>query len=325
MKNNISFSRKTFLKIISVLVAIIAWFFITYTENPQIDYVVGGIDVSFAQENVLSEKGLMIVNKSNLPKASVEIRGKRGDIIGVMDNIGASVDVSKINEAGTYKLKTSFDIPSNAVYILERRTINIEVEIEKIEDKTVDVYVFQKKKHTNKDILVKSEPEITQIKIKGAKDDLEKINHAAVYVDTAELSEKRSEDAKIVYEDIEGQEVGLKNQIITEAQTTVVNSEPLPKKILPVAIVIPDKTTQKYDVGILFQKFLEIEVGVSSDAGERADILTVSPDGLDLIEGKNKYLLPLDRKAGIFIPYENRKMEFEIEIIPKTQTLEEDE
>ena len=55
--------NKLLLKIFSALIAIVLWFAVTYTEDPSINQHLNRLDTVFYHEDVLSRRGLMIVNK----------------------------------------------------------------------------------------------------------------------------------------------------------------------------------------------------------------------------------------------------------------------
>ena len=238
MKIDNSGMRRMILKIISVFISIVLWLFITYTEDSQMDVTVNSIDVQLTGESYLNEQGFMVVNKSSIPTAAVTVRGKRGDIISVMDSIGAYVDVSGITNEGSYKLRPSFDIPSNAVYISQRKTLNVEVDIEKIENKTVDVRVVQKNSDMNKSYMVESIPTKETVVIRGAHDDIASIDHAAVYIDAAEISQDESVTGTLIYENSENSEVICINELFTEANEMTVLNKVYEKYEIPVNIVI---------------------------------------------------------------------------------------
>jgi len=321
MKIDNSGMRRMILKIISVFISIVLWLFITYTEDSQMDVTVNSIDVQLTGESYLNEQGFMVVNKSSIPTAAVTVRGKRGDIISVMDSIGAYVDVSGITNEGSYKLRPSFDIPSNAVYISQRKTLNVEVDIEKIENKTVDVRVVQKNSDMNKSYMVESIPTKETVVIRGAHDDIASIDHAAVYIDAAEISQDESVTGTLIYENSEKSEVICINELFTEANEMTVLNKVYEKHEIPVNIVISSEVNKKYSAEVLEQSANTVQVGIKNDEGRKIGSVTNLPFEGELEVGTKDYEFILDVPDGLYIPEDKRTITVKLEVFERTEKL----
>ena len=321
MKIDNSGMRRMILKIISVFISIVLWLFITYTEDSQMDVTVNSIDVQLTGESYLNEQGFMVVNKSSIPTAAVTVRGKRGDIISVMDSIGAYVDVSGITNEGSYKLRPSFDIPSNAVYISQRKTLNVEVDIEKIENKTVDVKVVQKNSDMNKSYMVESIPTKETVVIRGAHDDIASIDHAAVYIDAAEISQDESVTGTLIYENSENSEVICINELFTEANEMTVLNKVYEKYEIPVNIVISSEVNKKYSAEVLEQSANTVQVGIKNDEGRKIGYVTNLPFEGELEVGTKDYEFILDVPDGLYIPEDKRIITVRLEVFERTEKL----
>ena len=321
MKIDNSGMRRMILKIISVFISIVLWLFITYTEDSQMDVTVNSIDVQLTGESYLNEQGFMVVNKSSIPTAAVTVRGKRGDIISVMDSIGAYVDVSGITNEGSYKLRPSFDIPSNAVYISQRKTLNVEVDIEKIENKTVDVRVVQKNSDMNKSYMVESIPTKETVVIRGAHDDIASIDHASVYIDAAEISQDESVTGTLIYENSENSEVICINELFTEANEMTVLNKVYEKYEIPVNIVISSEVNKKYSAEVLEQSANTVQVGIKNDEGRKISSVTNLPFEGELEVGTKDYEFILDVPDGLYIPEDKRIITVRLEVFERTEKL----
>lgn len=321
MKIDNSGMRRMILKIISVFISIVLWLFITYTEDSQMDVTVNSIDVQLTGESYLNEQGFMVVNKSSIPTAAVTVRGKRGDIISVMDSIGAYVDVSGITNEGSYKLRPSFDIPSNAVYISQRKTLNVEVDIEKIENKTVDVKVVQKNSDMNKSYMVESIPTKETVVIRGAHDDIASIDHASVYIDAAKISQDESVTGTLIYENSENSEVICINELFTEANEMTVLNKVYEKHEIPVNIVISSEVNKKYSAEVLEQSADTVQVGIKNDEGRKIGSVTNLPFEGELEVGTKDYEFILDVPDGLYIPEDKRIITVRLEVFERTEKL----
>ena len=95
-------SRKTKIKymILAIVLAIASWFVVMYTANPDITKTFTGIKIELTGGDVLRDSGYIITDEEDLPKLSVKLRGKRGDLMKAIDNIRIYADVSGISDFG---------------------------------------------------------------------------------------------------------------------------------------------------------------------------------------------------------------------------------
>lgn len=317
MKNKPN-QQKLFQKIVSVFAALVLWLFVTYTEDALMDINVNSLAVNMVGEQKLLSKGLMLVNKNSVEKASVKIRGRRGDLISVMDSVRASVDLSGIESAGHYDLTPVFDIPSSTVYVSKRNTLSVGVEIEKIVDKTVGVLVVQENAEKNKNYVVETIPELDKIKIRGAKEDISKIGRATLYVDVSSAVDDEEVFITPVFEDINGKEIDLVNDIYCDNSEIGVVNNLYPKKSVDVGIDFPYELSEQYSVELVGQSFDKVDVGIISDSGESINNIKADfRNSLKITQGKQKYELELNEYDGIYIPEKYRSIEVEVNITEK--------
>ena len=310
--------RKLVIKIISFFIAVVLWIFISYTEGSLMDVTLNSVDIQLWAEQTLIDKGLMVVDKDLIPEASVKLRGKRGDLINVMDSISASVDLSGIDSDGTYRLRPSFDIPSNAVYISKRNTLSVDIKIEEIDKKMVDVLVVQKNADKNKQYIIESVPEIGQIEVKGRGEELENIKNAVLYVDVSSVTQKETVMVEPVFEDEKGQKISFKNDIMTDFKKISVTNNAYDKKTVMVKINIPQNGNR---IEIVNLKKDEINVGIMDESKKNiTQILNVN-NAINLRPGKQNYLFEMDIPEGIYVKEEDKFIEAEIEVYERTENL----
>lgn len=317
MKNNKS-GQKLFIKIFSVFAAIVMWFFISYNENNSMDVKVKSIELQYAGEEELLSKGLMLADKSLAPTVSAKIRGKRSDLIPVLNSVSATVDVSKIEEAGSYKLTPSFDVPSDAVYVSKAITHSVDVKVVRTTEKTVEVGVVLKNADKNKAHIIKSVPEIEKMKIRGERNDIDGIERAVLYVDAATIVENGDISVSPIYETSDGKEVVAENDIYADLLRIRVKNTVYFRKTANIRVELPQTENDKYFVSLVGQSVEKIEVGVEN-ADETPPELTVALDDIsELQTGKHKYTLEINAPDGVYILESSRYAEVEIDVEENT-------
>lgn len=315
MKNN----QKLIFKIISVFAAIVLWMIVTYTEDTLIDISVNSIEIQYKGEQALLSKGLMVTNKSETPKASVKIRGRRGDLIAVMDSVRASVDLSSIESSGTYDLTPTFDIPSSAVYVSKRNTLSVPVNVSKITEKTVEVVAVQENEDKNKAYVVELKPSVKQMNIRGDINDLTKISKAVLYIDVSSLVEDGSVKIVPVYETVDREKVPLKNEIFTDFSGIEVKYNVYDRKSVDIVVNIPRELKEKNNISLVNQSIKKIDVGIVNEKGNDVSYLTVDFKHIGVISPEiNKYKLDLLIPDGVYLPEDKRQIEVELEVLPET-------
>ena len=320
MKKINDVKRKRILKAISAFAAVIIWIFVTQTENPTMDYTVKKIDIGIRNENYLDNKGLVITNKEEIGEASVVIRGRRRDLINVLDSIEASVDVSEIQEPGEYRIKTEYDIPNNTIDIAKRKTNTVLIKVSAIEEKEIDVKVIQTGKTDNTSYIVESVLDTEKIIIKGADEDIKNIDHASVYVDISEMKEENEGIYNIVCENSEGETVKVPNEVIIEQNTVGVKNNVYEKIVLDVNVVIPDKLNG-YEVNILTTNRENVAVGLKSAELRELSGLSAILKVDEIVTGTGNYKAEIDVPDGIYLDPKTKEVELSVEIIEKAEKI----
>lgn len=96
---------------LSVLISISLWVYVTSLDGNEEAKTIRNIPISFVGEDVLAERGLMIVG--NIPTATVEVRAKPAVLFKLTDSsLRLTVNVSQITEAAEYTLAYTAALPS---------------------------------------------------------------------------------------------------------------------------------------------------------------------------------------------------------------------
>ena len=100
-------NNKTFLRIFSLVAAVLLWMYVMGEVDPTKTSVVSNITVSFMNSDVLAEEGLAPIENENM-QISAKIKGKRSLVNDVKRNgMSAYVDVSSCKEGkNTVEVKT---------------------------------------------------------------------------------------------------------------------------------------------------------------------------------------------------------------------------
>lgn len=140
MKNILYNDR--WLRIISVLIAIVIWLYIVVFIDPVVEFNTGELPVQFVGTEVLEERGLGIVSES-VTSIDVKIRGSRKRIgRNAMKNVIAKADVSGIKEEGTITVPIDVIIPFENSGISSQSYYSVDVKAEKLTDNTLKIDIY---------------------------------------------------------------------------------------------------------------------------------------------------------------------------------------
>ncbi len=301
-------------QILSVFIAIILWIIIINTENPSINTTLSSVSVTLKGEEKLTDQDLMVVNKHTIPGASAVIKGKRADLINVMGNITAGIDLSDITSAGEYKLRPTFEIPSNSVSVTKINTPEISVTVEPMKQKTLHVEIKQKNAEKNKAYIVESLSDITKVEIKGESGDIDTIDHASVYVDVGTMTRNTLSQYRLVFEDENNSEVIPVNSIYCDTETISVKNNVYDIITLNVDVQLPSLIDNRYSVKLIDCETETVKAGIKSDAARTTTTVTASALLIEPVPGTQKYTLMLTVPPGIYIPKEEQSITVELEV-----------
>lgn len=128
--------------VVSVLLAIVLWFYVTSLDGNESTKTIKNIPVTFTGVDVLEERNLMIVG--SIPTATVEVRATPTVLAKLTDStISLNVNVSQITEASEYRLAYTATLPSgvsqNDVEFVSGYTGNVTFTVARFVTREVDI------------------------------------------------------------------------------------------------------------------------------------------------------------------------------------------
>lgn len=186
-------------KILSILAAIVLWFYVIDVQTTQFEKTFYGVAVSL--ENFDTSQGLDIISGRN-GSVDVVIKGTKAQVNALGENdIKASADMSGVNESGDYRLNVSVTVPSGLT-VVEKSIGYVEVSVDKTVGKTVplklemtytlpDSYEFDEISMSPKNIYVS-----------GPKDLVDSVEQGRVSLDLGTVSGKVTAKCSVTLVDV---------------------------------------------------------------------------------------------------------------------------
>lgn len=214
--------------LLAFVVSFALWVYVITVVSPDSDVTIDGISVELQGENVLQERGLMIVDNET-PTVTLQLIGNRSDLNKLnKSNISILVDVTKIDAAGTmnavYDVRFPGDIPDNAITIHSQDPGTVRLRVEERVAKEVPVVVQFQGEVPENYLKKKESVDYPKIPIVGAKSVVDSVDKAVVNVDvTDQKATFQTDELEYILCDKDGNQIesDLLTVDITRVRVTV--------------------------------------------------------------------------------------------------------
>lgn len=184
-------NNKTFLRIFSLVAAVLLWMYVMGEVDPTKTSVVSNITVSFMNSDVLAEEGLAPIENENM-QISAKIKGKRSLVNDVKRNgMSAYVDVSSCKE-GKNTVEVKINTP-DGISVESTSDEYLTFEVEAIEEAEKPVSIsFEGKSGSKSKVpwVLSFMPET--VTVSGASSLIDKVSEVRGTVSVADMSEDHS-------------------------------------------------------------------------------------------------------------------------------------
>ena len=234
------FDSKIFWIIVSVVLSIIMWAYVSDTEGKVITRTFTGIQLEFSGEEELLEQRSLSITNVDTQSVTLTIRGSRSNIGGLKSSdIKAVIDVKDIKQPNDMSWAYDIVFPSNTdtsdIAILAKTPETINFTVVKNGIKTVPVKGSFEGEIAEGCVAQELVFEPGTITIEGPEKMLESIDHAFVSFGEGKIESTYSENTGFVLQDKNGKTVS--NTGLKLSQTTVTATQPILKtKELPLKI-----------------------------------------------------------------------------------------
>ncbi|MBE7029208.1 MAG: hypothetical protein E7405_03030 [Ruminococcaceae bacterium] len=240
MKRNLK--DNLWIKIISVLIAIVLWFYIQMIQNPETEYTFRNMNVSFINSSLLTERNLVIMDQDGF-NVDVTVNCPRWFLNELSnEDFVAYVDMSDVRYPGVNELPVKVRMNNENIIVMGKNPSTISVNIDEITtvEKPLKVEIAGKVDngyYTSYDFIT---PSVETVKITGPKSIVANIKNALARVDLNNRKGNFTTSCKIIL-------INESDNTITDERVTMldenvdVDVKVYSKKKIPVNVSgIPD-------------------------------------------------------------------------------------
>ncbi len=194
-------------KLLSLLVAILVWFFVIAEINPDMESRVRGLDVIVTDVDQLAANGLAIVDGGN-ERIDLRVSGKRDKLVLLApDKFQVTASAAEITMPGTYKLNCKTVVDVDGVSVIAKNPSQITVVVDRVSSKTVPASIKFTGNMSSNYILENYTLSPDAIVVKGPQSQLEKIESAELSYNIDYLTRSLNTSLSYKLVDAKGAEV----------------------------------------------------------------------------------------------------------------------
>jgi len=284
--------------IISVFAAVMLWFYVVGVERPEKEDTIAGIPVTFKGEDIIAEDNALVVTSSKKITVSLQVRGSFVDIASLntqKSSITATVDLSQITTPGVHRLAYDVRLPStnNEVTLLERTPYYIEVRIEKIRSRAIEVRVDTSQMTVAEDYIAE-EPVVEphELTINGPEDKVNKIIYAEVVWDRTDMTSTTQRTLEYKLYDADDREVDMEGLTASSGSVTVTVAIQKTREVpLAVEIIHGGGAAEENTVYTISPEFITIKG--EPDEVDAINVITVGSVNLAEVSPSGKFTFPI--------------------------------
>ena len=297
-----------FIKIISVILAIIAWLVLVNVSDPTTNITISGVNVNFENESALAEKGYTyeVVDGS---KISVDLSGPKSEITSLRaSDISAVVDLAEMSEFSDYAdiyvtVKKDGEDLKNVNVTPKTSSVKLNIGNRTQTDYKVDILVKGKLESNEKFSELTASP--SSVRIAGPSENMKKITGVRAVVDIQDKTDEILIDVPLEMTDREGKVI--KDDLVQMSRQTVrVTGKLITSKKVPIVCKTQGNPKDGYELkdielstkevslsgsAMVIDGVKEFEIpssaldieGVASDKTYKIWLSDYAPDGVNVV------------------------------------------
>lgn len=181
--------NKTFLKVISLIIASVFWMYVIATQDPESTNRIENVQIVCGLNQHQLNDGLSIISKSE-ETLSFTATGKRSLVTGVKGSYYANLDLDDISQPGKYNVMPQISKPGG-VYIENIHPSSVEVYVDRYVSTLVPLNIKTENTLPDDYIIKSITASIEQTTVTAPSLELEQVAYAGITVDLSKI--KKSE------------------------------------------------------------------------------------------------------------------------------------
>ena len=289
--------------IISLVIAILLWMYVEYTEQPDIEQSISRIPVTFTGYDELKNKGLVLTD-GETSYVTIKIKGTRSVVSRITaDDIIITSDLASISAAGEYQRSYSVTLPGsvseNEVTVVSKSPVTVYLRISNLMTKTVDVRGTLEGEIADEYAAEEFVFDPAQVTVTGPQEIVEQVEYAYVVINKNNVGETIEQDVEFTL--MSGDNTAIDKTDLTLSADYIHATLPIVKfKTLDLSVeLIPGVVLTADSVDV---RISPIQITISGDETILDDMDTFPLGTVDLgalMTGETTLTLPINLPQGM--------------------------
>lgn len=173
-----------FLRILSVVIAVLCWIYIVFITNPEIEVKINGIPITLANHQAIKNQGYIVSNEITTT-VDIKVKGTRRMLANLNeDSIIAYVDLADCTDKKTYELPVNIKLPYEDISLVSSNVIKVPVAVDNYITKDFPItYSYSGELRDSNYMIHETELYTPTITVSGPEPILNTIERAAITID----------------------------------------------------------------------------------------------------------------------------------------------
>jgi YbbR domain-containing protein len=236
------------LKIVSLIVAIFLWLFVTNYQDPETVLTVNNVPVKLLHTEAVKSEGkiyIVLDDSDTIPVVTINAPRSIVDKLEA-DNVIATADLEDMNPDYTVPIMITTNKYSDSISNISGsiRSVSLSVEDEARAIFPIEASVAGSAADGYQMGQVAMDQ--NQVRVTGPKSEVERVKSAGVIVDISDSDRTVSTNAEIHLYDEDGRDIDIDKNLTLNIDKVMVRVEVLPLKVVPIKIAVSGKPVEGY-------------------------------------------------------------------------------
>ena len=236
------------LKIVSLIVAIFLWLFVTNYQDPETVLTVNNVPVKLLHTEAVKSEGkiyIVLDDSDTIPVVTINAPRSIVDKLEA-DNVIATADLEDMNPDYTVPITITTNKYSDSISNISGsiRSVSLSVEDEARAIFPIETTVAGSAADGYQMGQVAMDQ--NQVRVTGPKSEVERVKSAGVIVDISDSDRTVSTNAEIHLYDEDGRDIDIDKNLTLNIDKVMVRVEVLPLKVVPIKIAVSGKPVEGY-------------------------------------------------------------------------------
>ena len=261
------------LKIVSLIVAIFLWLFVTNYQDPETVLTVSNVPVKLLHTEAVKSEGkiFIVLNDSDtIPVVTINAPRSIVDALGA-DNVVATADLEDMNPDYTVPIMLSTNKYSDSITNISGSIRYVSLSVEDESKATFPIETTVSGNAANGYQIGQVTLDQNQVRVTGPVSEVEKVKSAGVSVDISDSDRSISTNAEIHLYDEDGRDIDIDKNLTLNIDKVMVRVEVLALKEVPIKIAVSGKPAD----GFRLNGETSVEPGRITIAGKKSTLETI--------------------------------------------------